>query len=183
MHAHADFAVRPARVGDGAAIWQIQQAVLAEEFAAGLPQGLPPVVTRQLGQIDGALTWDDAIGAAHDLGAIMVATRAGRVVGYGTLTPLHTPSDHAGVTIRAEVRIDVRPVDQRQGHGSRLLAALIDTARSQAIQAVVSWSVPGEIARQRFLPACGFAPLGIRRELAVGDHHVEQHAWYTTIPS
>lgn len=181
MNSTPDFAVRPAHSDDAAAIWQIQQAVLAEDFAAALPGGLPPAAARQLSEVDGTKTWSDAIATPPPGAAVMVATRAGRVVGYATLTPLAEPYPAGEVQIDAEVTVDVRPVDQRQGHGSRLLAALMDHAASESISAVMTWAVAGEAARTRFFPATGFAPLGIRRELQVGDQQVSQVAWYTTV--
>lgn len=181
MNPTPDFAVRPARSDDAEAIWQIQQAVLAEDFAAALAGGLPPEVARQMRELDGTDTWAHAISAPPPGAALMVATRAGRVVGYGTLTPLAEPYRASDAQIDAEITLDVRPVDQRQGHGSRLLAALMDAAAANGMHAVMTWSVAGEAARTRFFPATGFAPLGIRRELEVGDQHVSQVAWYTTV--
>lgn len=181
MNSTPDFAVRPAQRDDAAAIWQIQQAVLAEDFAAALPGGLPPAAARQLGEVDGTETWRDAITSPPPGAAVVVATRAGRVVGYATLTPLAEPYPAGEVQIDADITVDVRPVDQRQGHGSRLLAALMDTAAANDMRAVMTWAVAGEAARTRFFPATGFAPLGIRRDLQVGDQQVTQVAWYTTV--
>lgn len=122
--------------------------------------------------------------AAQPNSAVLVALRADRVVGYGALTalpqPAHTPDGHG--VIDAEITaLDVRGADQRCGHGSRLLAALVDCAREFSVRGVCTWVMAGEESRTRFLTTAGFAPLGFKRTLAVGESELTQVGWYTLV--
>ncbi len=181
----ADYSVRPARAADAGAIWQIQQQALLQDIAAACGGVCPPAAREAIDQTPGARSWEDTITAAQPNSAVLVALRADRVVGYGALTalpePAKTPDGHG--SIDAEITaLDVRAADQRCGHGSRLLAALMDSAREFCVRGVCTWVIAGEESRTRFLTTAGFAPLGVKRTLDVGDGDLTQLGWYTLLP-
>ncbi|MDO5701193.1 MAG: GNAT family N-acetyltransferase [Bowdeniella nasicola] len=174
-----DFAVRPAVPSDADAIWAIQRSVLSEDLAAGLGGSLPAQARERIEATDGASTWRETLAHIPAGGLVVVATRNERVVGYAALTPLAQPVSPTGgeVTIDAEISaLDVRAADQRQGHGSRLLAALMEGASALEHRGVLAWTVAAQEARIRFLTSAGFAPLGVKRTLELD---VEQVAFYT----
>lgn len=72
--------------------------------------------------------------------------------------------------------LEVDPLHQRQGHGSRLLAALADLHRPFQEELRV-WIVPEDTARVRFFQSAGFAPAAQRRTLEAGNAIVTEHLW------
>ena len=54
------------------------------------------------------------------------------------------------------------------GHGSRLLAAVVDGLRQDGADHVIAWVLDGDTARAQFLRSAGLGPDGAARELASG---------------
>ncbi|AWE43463.1 GNAT family N-acetyltransferase [Actinobaculum sp. 352] len=73
--------------------------------------------------------------------------------------------------------LEVAESDQRQGHGSRLLAAATDIARSRGATEVQLWVLAGDDAHTSFLASAGFAPSGLRRRLDIAGEIATQHCW------
>lgn len=74
------------------------------------------------------------------------------------------------------VALAVDPAHQRQGHGSRLLAAAARGALDAGITSLGSWSPEADEARRALLVSAGFRPDGARRELVTGEIRlVEEH--------
>ncbi|MGC5626785.1 GNAT family N-acetyltransferase [Georgenia sp. Z1344] len=108
-----------------------------------------------------------------------------------------TPADHAAPTDDAApsealeaarrgtlleiLALEIRPGDERVGHGSRLLAACADLARDSGATALATWVVRGDEPRQRFLDTAGFAPTGRRREIPVGSAEAVQDEWWASL--
>jgi len=97
----------------------------------------------------------------------MVATAAEEVVGFLALAPCVDPD--AGPGEAEVVGWEVRPEYRRQGHGSRLLSAAADHARSVGADTLVIWVAPGDEARRALLVDAGFGPDGAHREVALGE--------------
>ncbi|MFT0847849.1 GNAT family N-acetyltransferase [Actinomycetaceae bacterium L2_0104] len=77
--------------------------------------------------------------------------------------------------------LEVPPAYQRAGHGSRLLAALAQTAQERGATELQIWLLAGDDAHTAFITAAGFAPAGLRRDLHVGEELVSQHCWHALL--
>ncbi|MFC5382295.1 GNAT family N-acetyltransferase [Aquipuribacter nitratireducens] len=161
--AGADRSVRPARDADVPAIG----AVHARSWTGPYASLLPPRVVEALGAAALAEAWRDAVLAppspAH---TVHVAVGDGIVAGFAAAAPV--PDDPAAVEL---VALEVDPLHTRQGHGSRLLAAVADTSRARGVERLEAWVHVDDAPRRAFLQGAGFAPDGARRRraLAGGD--------------
>ena len=104
----------------------------------------------------------------------------------GTHAPADDPSalpDPAAPSGRRVeiVALEVPEEFGRRGHGSRLMAAVVDTARDQGAGVLQAWAVQGEESRARFLDSCGFAPMGMRREAQLGERRLVEICWQAAI--
>ena len=143
--------VRPAVAADVDAVGAVQHRAWSTDYRGVLPDGLLDAITPQLL----AEQWREAVTAppspAHQvLVACAGATRVGFVAvdGEGEIVALW-----------------VDPAHQRQGHGSRLLAAAADTARTHGIAELNVWCALPDEARRRFLTSAGFEADGGLRDL------------------
>lgn len=172
FHETSDVSVRPAIVGDAAAMTALQ--VRAWRASHGEVLGVDA-----LDLLDhAAMTarWTAAVEAAPSPAhRVLVALDGPRVVGLATSVP--TPD--GGVEVAA---LEVDPDAQRAGHGSRLLAACVDLAREDGAQWLVTWVLDGDAAREQFLGGAGLGPDGAQRTLATGpDRTVVERRWGATI--
>ena len=141
----ADVSARPAVPGDEEAIADLQLAagrgVLGDDAVAGIPRD------------EVLATWAAAIVAPPSREhRVFVATDGPHVVGFAALAS-------AGEI----VALEVAPEHRRAGHGSRLLAACVDTVRLQSAGTVRAWALEGDDAREAFLTGAGLGEGGVRR--------------------
>ena len=119
---------------------------------------------------------------------MLVACEGATVVGVVSLAPVPAPEDRpfdapGGVILTLEVE----PSQQRGGHGSRLLAAAVDTLREDGADQVHTWVLDGDSARAQFLASSGPGSRRRRRELASGTlpdgtpRVVTEHRWSASI--
>jgi GNAT superfamily N-acetyltransferase len=98
--------------------------------------------------------------------------------------PESSPLDSPGGAILA---LEVEPAHQRVGHGSRLLAAAVDTLREDGADQVHTWVLDGDDARAQFLSSAGLGPDDVVRELVSGrmpdgsTRTVTEHRWSASI--
>jgi GNAT superfamily N-acetyltransferase len=64
--------------------------------------------------------------------------------------------------------LGVHPDARRQGHGSRLLHAVVDTARARGRDRLTAWALASAQEVREFLVAAGLGPDGANRERVVG---------------
>lgn len=76
--------------------------------------------------------------------------------------------------------LEVEPARRRQGHGSRLLAAIADISRPRHAELRV-WIVPQDEARVRFFQSAGFGPGPLRQNLDAGRATLVQHLWSSAL--
>jgi phosphinothricin acetyltransferase len=108
-----------------------------------------------------APSWEDW-GAAH-LGAHrLVATDAGRVLGWAALAPVSDRCAYVGV---AEDSVYVAPDAQGRGVGRRLLEALVSGAEQAGVWTVQTGIFPENQGSVRLHQACGFRVVGVRERL------------------
>ena len=162
----ADVSVRPAVPGDEVAVsaaqlaaWRATHADVVGEDVLG---GLRPA--------DLEVRWAAAITRPPGPGyRVLVACEGATVVGFAAVAPLPAPEgsplDAPGGELLA---LEVTPASQRTGHGSRLLAAVVDGLRQDGADRVVAWVLDGDTARAQFLRSAGLGPDGAVRELASG---------------
>ena len=141
----ADVSARPAVPGDEEAIAAIQLAAwrgtLGDEAVEALPRE------------EVLAAWGAAITSPPSREhRVFVATDGPHVVGFAALAS-------AGEV----VALEVAPEHRRAGHGSRLLAACVDTLRITGVSTVRAWALEGDEAREAFLTGAGLGEGGVRR--------------------
>lgn len=174
---HADVSVRPAVVEDEAAVARVQLRAWRADHA----QVLGAAVLEQVDVLAVRRQWEQAIAQppspAHH---VLVACDGPRVIGFAASAPTGD-----GVEVLA---LEVDPDHRRSGHGSRLLAACVDTARAEGLAHLQTWVLTGSEIRERFLAGAGLGPDGVTRELGVAapaqdglTREVVEHRWVAEI--
>lgn len=184
-HPTADVSVRPAVPGDESAIAAVQLGAWRAAWTDTLGAGA-------LAMLDEAAVverWRTAILAPpartfH----VLVAMAGHRLVGFASVAPVPAPANATDQTPGGVLlALEVAPDEQRSGHGSRLLAAVVDTLRADGADQVITWVSDGDDARVRFLSAAGLSPDGAVRELASGPGPdgeqavLREHRWGASI--
>jgi GNAT superfamily N-acetyltransferase len=99
---------------------------------------------------------------------VVVALEGTVIVGHALAEPASDP-DATGAEEGSElVDLVVHPDHHRRGHGSRLLAAVVDIARSTGVVELTTWVLDTDAPRTSFLRAAGFAEDGAERTLDTG---------------
>ena len=154
----ADVSVRPAGPQDAAEIARIQ----IETWRAAYQGVLPAAVLESLSVETAAAAWDEAVtsppSAKHH---VLVAFEQQWPVGFVALTPDEDGSVAFGPLL-------VEPRWGRRGHGSRLLAAAVDTARTDGMTRAIAWVPEADEATRQFLTSAGWEPDGLARGLDTG---------------
>lgn len=155
----ADVSARPAVPGDEAAIAAIQLAAWRESLGDAAVEALDADEMRD--------TWGAAIESPPTRqDRVFAACDGPRVVGFAALT--------AGGDI---IAFEVAPEHRRLGHGSRLMAACVDTLRIRNTAVVRTWAFEGDEAREKFLQTAGFGEGGVRRTLEGPNGDLVERLW------
>jgi len=155
----ADVSARPAVLGDEHTFAQIQLSAWRETIGDAAVNALDADEVRD--------TWGAAIESPPTRNDRMFAACDGpHVVGFAALTA-------AGDIIALEVA----PEHRRLGHGSRLMAACVDTLRIKNMKIVRAWAIEGDGAREKFLVTAGFGEGGVRRTLEGPDGDIIERLW------
>lgn len=166
----ADVSVRPATSEDAPRIAHVQLTAWRDTHTTTLAGAL-----EQLDEAAFEAGWAEAItqppGPGH---RVLVACAGARVVGFAAVRPAAEGTGEI-------VALEVLPEEQRSGHGSRLLAAAVDTIRQDGAEGVTTWVLDGDSAREKFLTGAGLGPDGRVRELAAGHDTVQEHRWFAEI--
>lgn len=167
QHEHgpvADASVRVARVSDAPAVGLVQAVVWREAYAAHLA----PELVEQFEPRAFTNAWRASLGDARSGDHVLLVACAGeQVVGFAAVGPSPDPDVHEHA---AELLVlGVHPDARRQGHGSRLLNAAVDTARGRGREALTAWVLAGADDTRAFLEAAGLEADGARRERIVSD--------------
>ena len=165
-HPTADVSVRPAVPGDERAIAAVQLGAWRAAYTDSLGAG----ALTMLDEVAVVDRWRAAIATPPSRAFhVLVAMAGPRLVGFVSVAPVAAPpnaTDQAPGGIL--LALEVAPAEQRSGHGSRLLAAAVDTLRSDGADQVITWVADGDEARVRFLSGAGLSPDGAARKLASG---------------
>ena len=156
----ADRSVRLAWAADSEAIGSVQAHAWRTSYAPVLPAEL--VASIDPGAF--AAEWRQAISKPPSaMHRVLVALERNTVVGFAATAPSPDPDAEPGDAEVVAFHID--PDHLRGGHGSRLLAAIVDTLRADAFTRARLWQVVGDDALRAFLEPAGWTPDGAHRQL------------------
>lgn len=170
----ADVSVRPARPADAERVARVQLSTWRTAYADLLPADALAVPEEQV-----AALWLRAVevppSAQHRL---LVALERDELVGFVALAPAED-GDLDPATTGELTALLVEPRWGRRGHGSRLLAAAVDTWRPDGVRTAVLWAWERDAATRGFLSGAGWELDGAARGLDTGprvQRQVRLHA-------
>jgi GNAT superfamily N-acetyltransferase len=173
----ADVSVRPARADDIAEIARIH----VDTWRWGYRDILPAAALDALSVEAATDAWGDAVAAPPSpRHHVFVAQEQTFRVGFVAVSPADEleDTDPEPLTTVAIGPLLVEPRWTRRGHGSRLLAAAIDTARADGMTRAIAWLPQADTTSQEFLSSAGWAPDGLARVLDTGAgevHEIRMH--------
>lgn len=160
-----DASVHRARPAEAEAI----AALTLGAWRAEPPELLPHDVLDRVAVADLAADWREAITSPPSpRHLVLTALEGDDVVGYALAAPSQDPDAAPDGTSAEVLDLVVRADRTRRGHGSRLLAAVVDTLRAAGCTEVLAWVPVGDDARLAFLAAAGLVPDGASRTLDGG---------------
>src|SRR6476469_9133243 len=163
----ADVSVRPAGPADVDEVARIQVTTWQHGYTSILPAAVLELVTVE----NAREAWAQAITAPPTpQHRVLVAQEQYHVVGFTALAPADDvqPDDPDPDTTVAVGPILVEPRWGRRGHGSRLMAAAGDRARSDGMTRAVCWVPEADTVSREFLVGAGWAADGLVRALDTG---------------
>ena len=179
--------VRPARPKDAAEIARIQLSTWRSSYR----RMFPPHVLANLDEAYLTRGWTEAIESAPSarhrvLIAIEQSDASTAVVGFAAAGPA---DEHAlapeepplADDVAAITDLLIEPRWSRRGHGSRLLAAVVDLWREDAFTTAVAWAYEQDKAMRKFLTSAGWEPDGAGRALDVDDMLVPQVRFHVAL--
>jgi GNAT superfamily N-acetyltransferase len=177
----ADASVRPARPQDAPDIARIQLITWRTAYRSVLPAAVLDDWD------DDAVTsaWRSAAASPPTPGhGLLVAREGDTAVGFVAFGPAELTADEqshpAGPTTELSTLL-VEPRWGRRGHGSRLLAAVVDLARAAGTARLQSWLLEPDTVSAGFLESAGWAPDGWARTLDTGAAPLREVRWHTLL--
>ncbi|MGY1624874.1 GNAT family N-acetyltransferase [Geodermatophilus sp. SYSU D00965] len=177
---NAEVSVRPARATDAADIARVQAVTWRTAYRSALPADV----------LD---TWDEEAAAAAWRSAVLrpptpahgvlVAVEREVVVGFAAYGPPEAVDvEGAGSGPTTEVAtLLVEPRWGRRGHGSRLLAAVADLARTSGALRLQTWLAEQDQVSADFFESAGWAPDGWVRTLDTGGAPLRERRWHALL--
>lgn len=176
----ADVSVRVGWADDASGIARVQVAAWRQEYAALLPAE----VLDSFDEEQFATAWHQALTRPPDArNRVLVALERNAVRGFAVTEPSPDP-DSDPVADGELGELVVHPEHRRQGHGSRLLHACVDTLRADRFTRATCWVATSDDVRRVFLQGAGWAPDGAHRELDLhgdGSVRVKQVRLHTDV--
>jgi GNAT superfamily N-acetyltransferase len=180
----ADVSVRPAHGADAGEIARIQLSTWQIGYKAVLPAAVLEQLSQPQAQSEAEQSWLAAVTQPptprHH---VLVALEKETLVGFVALAPadeLAGAHPDTGTTTLVGPLL-VEPRWGRRGHGSRLLAAAIDHARSDAMTAALIWLPEGDHISIGFFTAAGWAPDGYARAFDTGAGQLREVRLHTSL--
>jgi GNAT superfamily N-acetyltransferase len=176
----ADVSVRLARTDEAAEIGRIQIAT----WQVGYASILPAAVLVNLSIPAAGDSWRRAIdeppSARHH---VFVALEQDLIVGFSASAPADDfeaddPEPDSTVAIGPLL---VEPRWGRRGHGSRLLAATVDLARTDAMTRAIAWLPEADTTSRGFFASAGWAADGYVRVLDTGAGELREVRIHTSL--
>ena len=154
---------------EATAIAEIQQRAWTEDPDLA-------VLTNEVSGTDAATAWSEAImrPPMADF-RVLVAVEpdedgAAVVRGFAAIGPSEDADAEHTDALVAEFAVD--PRHRGQGHGSRLLNAVVDTLRADRFTRATWWVRAGDDATRRFLTEAGWGADGAHRETGTEDDRI-----------
>jgi GNAT superfamily N-acetyltransferase len=180
--------VRPARADEAAEIARIQLAT----WRLAYRRILPGHVLERLDESWIAQRWRTAIEEpptpSHRVLVAVEQAEESHLVGFAASGPADEEALAPGESLdalagpaAAVTDLLVEPRWGRRGHGSRLLAASVDSWRDDGRRTAVAWAYEADAATQKFLASAGWEPDGATRALDVDDRLVPQRRLHVAI--
>jgi L-amino acid N-acyltransferase YncA len=169
----ADVSVRSARSADVPEIARIQ----VDTWRTAYTSILPAPVLEALSADEAEQAWATAVDAApSQRHHVLVAQERQWVVGFAALAPAYDleeedPDPEATAQIGPLL---VEPRWGRRGHGSRLLAAAVDHARTDGMDRAIAWIPTADAASLAFFRSAGWETDGYARALDTGFGEVRE---------
>ncbi len=161
----ADVSVRPAGPADAGDVARIQVTTWQHGYASILPAAVLEQVTTETA----LAAWTDALTAPPTpQHRVLVALEQHDVVGFTALAPADDLQPDEPDSTVAVGPILVEPRWGRRGHGSRLMAAAVDLARSDGTTRAITWIPEADTVTREFLIGAGWAADGLVRALDTG---------------
>ncbi|NLT29337.1 MAG: GNAT family N-acetyltransferase [Propionibacterium sp.] len=162
--------VRLALPAEAAQIAGIQRDAW-RELGGGVAEAL---LTSKVDEV--AAVWEQAIMRPPDPRCrVLVAVASGprdRVVGFATTQPADDEdADPSTDALIGEFAIS--PLARGEGHGSRLMHAVVDTLRADRFTRALYWVVSADDARRTFFTESGFGYDGAHRAIGPDDESVQ----------
>ena len=177
----AEVSVRPARPADVPEIARVQLVTWRTAYRAVLP----PAVLDDWDTAATEAAWRAAVVSPPTPGhGVLVALDGDTVVGFAAYGPAELAEGeqpYAGGPSTELVALLVEPRWGRRGHGSRLLAAVVDLSRATGTARLQLWLPEADEVTARFLETCGWAPDGWVRSLDTGTAPLRQLRWHTIV--
>jgi len=176
----ADVSVRPAQPEDAPELGRIQ----ADTWRVAYEHVVPQAALADLSTEAAAESWGVAIAAPPSpRHHVLVAQEQQWQVGFAALGPADDlePDDPEPDATAALAVLVVEPRWGRRGHGSRLLAAAVDTARGDGMTRMVAWLPEGDRVTRDFLVSAGWAPDGLARALDTGAGELREIRLHTVL--
>lgn len=161
--------VRLALPTEATAIAEIQQRAWADDPDLA-------VLTDEVSSTDAVTAWSEAImrPPMADF-RVLVAVEPDKdgeaeVRGFAAIGPSEDADAEHTDALVAEFAVD--PRHRGQGHGSRLLNAVVDTLRADRFTRATWWIRTGDDATRRFLTEAGWGADGAHRETGTEDEQI-----------
>jgi GNAT superfamily N-acetyltransferase len=179
----ADVSVRPASPGDAVDIARVQAVAWRTAYRAVLPAELLDTWD----EAAAAEAWRTAVVAPPTPGhVVLVALESDTVVGFTAFGPAELAEGETSDPARPVADVStllVEPRWGRRGHGSRLLAAVADLARSQGIVRLRIWLLEADAVSAGFFESAGWQPDGWARTLDTGGTPLREIRRHTHLDS
>lgn len=168
----ADVSVRPARPADAERVARVQLSTWRTAYSA-----LLPAQALDVPEVQAAALWLGAVESPptprHRL---LVAMERDELVGFAASGPAEESADAAEL-----LTLLVEPRWGRRGHGSRLVAASVDSWRADGFATALTWAWEGDPATRSFLTSSGWEPDGAVRGLDTGEGVQRQLRFHTDL--
>ena len=177
----ADASVRPALPQDATDIARIQLVTWRTAYRSVLPAS----VLDDWDADAATEVWRRAVSSPPTPGhGVLVALEKNTVVGFAAYGPAELGADErpdpAGPTTELSTLL-VEPRWGRRGHGSRLLAAVVDLAERTGAARLQIWLPEEDRVSPGFYDSAGWAPDGWARTLDTGDTPLRELRWHALI--
>ena len=168
----ADVSVRPARPEDAERVARVQLSTWRTAYA-----DLLPAEALDVPEVRAAALWLGAVESPPSpQHRLLVAFERDDLVGFAASGPAEdSPGSVELLTLLVEPRWG------RRGHGSRLVAACVDSWRRDGFETAVAWSWERDPATRSFLTGSGWEPDGAVRGLDTGAAVERQLRFHTDL--